>query len=542
MRNINLLIETKIDELASIPLDAGSETINTDVLLAKYYRGMWYDVTSFFYDTFKVKRAGVSGTSYELVLFGKKIIDKPGDYDFGLVILTYLGWRATQGFFEDVTRDSLFSLLNRRRADLLPESWGLFTVFPESENHVISANVSLYLTNEFLYYFSGESPYDNTQNGVQAWMVRALNSLYERGAYEYNSKPYTIFLVKALLVLFTCTKNGEVKELTKKVLDRMYFKYALQSSRGKCVVPYRRRPDRLVDILRKNDEFATWNLAYTGEIPDDETYSYDEMGYDTSFIILARLAAYTPPSYAMELLRNEEVTIWSKCTHTNLELTYREPTFTLFSGGWEDNMFSFKVPFYVTPNDSTVRETCLLLRDGSQRVSELIRFIPVGGYWRVKNSTGVYRNFACGTNLTVPPGFTPITSSNGFSFLESGETFIAMRTSPISFDPLMDLKNVGCLEVVRKNEFPDFSSFRSRVLSLNESTSVGRFGTSTYVSTRGYEISFTTLPNSQEWLIREVRKNGKIIESEEISNTLSAYIYAEDGNGNPITEELFILP
>ena len=160
----------------------------------------------------------------------------------------------------------------------------------------------------------------------------------------------------------------------------------------------------------------------------------------------------------------------------------------------------------------------------------------------MKNSTGVYKNFACGTNLTLPPKFSPILSSNGFSFLETEECYIAIRTTSITFDPLMDLKNVGCFEVVRKNEFQDFASFRNTVITLNSTTSVGRFGISTYNSTRGYEITFTTLPNTHGWLIREVRKNSKIIQNEEISNTFSEYLYAEDENGNQITEELFILP
>ena len=538
MRNINLFINDAIDAIADSPVEDGSGSINTDVLLAKCFRGMWNDVNAYL----EVERSpGKCGTSYELILFGKKIIDKPGDYDFGLVILTLIASECSSSLTPK-SRENLMKLLNRRGNEFLPESWGVLTVVPESENHVISTNISLYITNEILHRDTGESIYNNITNGVHTWMVKILNSLYERGMYEYNSKPYTIFAVKSLLVLFTCAKNEEVKNLTKRVLDRLYFKYALQSSHGKCVVPYRRRPDHLTDIMRRYDEAATWHLANTGEIHDDETYTYDEIGYDTSFIILIRSCTYIPPFNAMELLANENVTVWSICSHTNLELTYREPTFTLFSGGWEDNMFSFKVPFYVTPNDSTVRETCCLLNDGSQLISQLIRFIPVGGFWRMKNSTGVYKNFACGTNLTLPPKFSPILSSNGFSFLETEECYIAMRTTSITFDPLMDLKNVGCFEVVRKNEFQDFASFRNTVITLNSATSVGRFGTSTYNSTRGYEITFTTLPNAQGWLIREVRKNSKIIQNEEISNTFSEYLYAEDENGNQIAEELFILP
>jgi hypothetical protein len=458
-----------------------------------------------------------------------------------LVILTLLASKCSS-FITPKSRENLMKLLNYRGNKLLPESWGPFSAIPESENHVISTNISLYVTNEILHSNTGESIYNNLTNGVHSWMVKTLDQLYERGMYEYNSKPYTIFAVKSLLVLYTCAQNNEAKCLVKRVLDRLYFKYALQSSRGKCVVPYRRRQDHLTDIMRRYDEAATWHLAYTGEIHDDETYSYDEIGYDTSFIILIRACTYTPPYNAMKLLADENVTVWSKCSHTNLELTYREPTFTLFSGGWEDNMLSFKVPFYVTPNDSTVRETCCLLRDDSQIVSELIRFIPVGGFWRVKNSTGVYKNFACGTNLTIPSKFIPILSSSGFSFLETEECYIAMRTSSITFDPLMNLKNVGCWEVVRKDEFTDFASFRNKVITLNTSTSIGRFGTSTYNSTRGYEIFFTTLPNTQDWLISEVRKNSKVIESSGNIHTSSVYLYAEDENGIQIAEELFILP
>lgn len=532
MKNISTIIDEKIDNLASLSIEDSTNIINTDVLLAKAFRGKWNEVNAYL----EVERSpGVCGTSYQFIFGGKIIINKPGDYDFGLVVLTYIFVKYSQ-FLTTKAKNNLRKLFNHKGTNLLPESWGLLTAIPESENHVISTNVSLYIINESLYKETRNFIYNNEENGVHEWMKKTLKRLYATGSYEYNSRPYTIFLVKALLTLYTCAQNSEIKLLSKKVLDRMFFKYSLQSSRGLCLIPYRRRSDHLTDIIRKHDEFATWYLAYTSVIPENEIFSYDEMLYDTSFIIFIRSASdYVPPDYAFHLLQDETKTVWSICTHTNMELTYQESNFALFSGGYEDNMLPFKIPFYEIQNDASVRETCLLLHDGSQKISDLIRFIPVGGLWRVKNSTGVYKNFACGTNLTVPVNFTQKISENGFSFIETEDCYIALRSINILWDPFA-LKNIACLEIVSKEEFSDIQAFIDCVLYLNKNTKLRRFGTSTYNSTRGYEISFVILTSSQEWLIREVKKNGKIIKSKEISNKQRKYLYAEDGQERPIEE------
>lgn len=540
MKNINDKIEQEIKFLSEIDMsdDSASTIIDTDVLLAKCYHEKWSEIDAYFS---RSRSPGTAGTSYQFVLYGKNIINVLGDYDFALIPLSLIAKKFSNNI-SGTSFKNLMNLLNYRGKNLLPESWGFLNAIPESENHVFSTNISVYITNEIIFSDTQDPLYDNIKNGCHSWLVKALLKILDRGPYEYNSKPYTKFLVSAINVLFTCVDNGEIKNLARAVLNRMFFKYAVQSYDGKLITPYRRRQDHLSDIIRKNDEFATWALAYTSEVPDDEKASYEEMKYDTAFITVCRICSFRPFDSTLDILKNKKKTTWVKSFHSNMEFTYNEPAFTIFSGGYEDAMLSFKVPFYMTPNDATVRETCVLLRDGSDSVNQLIRFIPVGGYWRLKNSTGVYKNFACGTNLTLPASFKPTVTFEDFSFIETEECYIALRISNITFDPLRDLKNVGCIEVVDKSEFIDFSSFVNRVISLNVGTSLGRFGTSTYSSTRGYDISFVTLPNTQGWLIKEVKKNGKLIESEEISNKLNEYLYAEDGHENQIIEDIFIVP
>lgn len=513
-------INKKIEELSLTPL-SGSD-INSDTLLYKCYFGMWSEVNGWLEKQFT---PGKVGTDFKILGFGKD-----GDYDFTLVGLTLIAKKWGDKLSQKAKDNLINNLLTQKGNNLLPEKWGIWNLIPESENHLILANSSLYLTNEILFESTGDVKYDNLKNGVHIWMINYLKNIIKNGLYEYNAKPYSSWTIRGLQNLYSYTTNVEMKTATKILLDQLFFKYAVQSKNGHLIVPYRRRENYLVDEIRKNDEFATWLMAFTSYIPDNELENFESIKHDFSFLLTTKIQDYRPPTKFIEICLNDK-TLWSKCKHTNLEITYKERNFALFSGGHEDNML-YLIP---SPNDATVRVTCLLLNDNSHKVSQLIRFEPVGGFWWNKNNTGVYKNFACGANFILPNNFyikkSTIINMIDYTFLETDDCYIVIRTLKNPVNLTDTLKNVGCFEVVNKSEFNDFEEFYNKVIELNQNTKITLTDECKHNTTRGYTITFNCVLRSNNWLIQKVEKNGILIEDGNSSVENWQYLYVETNDG-----------
>ncbi len=511
------ILNKKFEELSLIPLSGTN--INSDLLLAKCKANMWSEVNGWLEKHFN---PGKVGTEFKILGFGKD-----GDYDFTLVGLTLIAKKWGNKLTQKAKDNLINNLLTQKENNLLPEKWG-FNLIPESENHLILSNSSLYLTNEILFDSTGDKKYNNLTNGVHIWLLNYLKTIIKNGLYEYNAKPYSSWTIRGLQNLYSYSNNNEIKKASKILLDQLFFKYAIQSKNVNLIIPYRRREDYLADEIRKNDEYATWFLAFTRYIPDSES-NWEDIKHDQMFILTTIIQDYRPPMEFIQLAF-EDNTIWSKCKHTNTEIVYKERNFAIFSGGHEDNMF-YIVP---TPNDATVRETCVFFNDAT-KVSQLIRFEPVGGFWWTKNNTGVYKNFACGANIIIPVNFyiKKITTINltTYKFLESENCWIIIRILDNPVNLTNTLKNVACLEVVNKDEFNSFEDFYTKVIQLNQLTKLTLTGDSTHNSVRGYSISFNCVKKNKDWLINKVEKNGIIIEEGGSASQNWQHFYAETQDG-----------
>jgi hypothetical protein len=458
------ILNKKFEELSLIPLSGAD--INSDILLAKCRANMWQEVNGWLEKQFT---PGKVGTEFKIMGFGKD-----GDYDFTLVGLTLIAKKWGDKLSQKARDNLINNLLTQKENNLLPEKWG-FNLIPESENHLILANSSLYLTNEILFDSTNNQKYNNLTNGVHVWLLNYLKNIIKNGLYEYNSKPYTSWTIRGLQNLFSYSKNNEIKKTSKILLDQLFFKYAIQSKNGNLVVPFRRREDHLVDEIRMNDEYATWLLAFTGYVPDSES-NWENIKHDQMFILTTLIQDYRPPMEFIQL-SFEDKTIWSKCKHSNTEIVYKERNFTIFSGGHEDNLF-YIIP---TPNDATIRETCLFFNYAT-KISQLIRFEAAGLFLCTKNNTGVYKNFACGTNITIPTNFYFIKTTKlnltTYNFLETNLCYIVIRSLDNPVNLTGTLKNVACLEVVNKDEFNSFEDFYTKVIELNQTTKLTLTGES----------------------------------------------------------------
>lgn len=513
-------INKKIEELSLVPLSGAD--INSDVLLFKCNAGMWKEVNNWL----EINHTpGKVGTEFKILGFGKD-----GDYDFSLVGLTLIAKKWKNNLSEKAYTNLVNNLLTQKENNLLPEKWFL-KLIPESENHLILSNSSLYLTNEILFESTGDSKYNNLTNGVHIWLVNYLKNCIKNGLYEYNSKPYSNWTIRGLQNLYSYSTNNDIKKISKILLDQLFFKYAIQSKEGHLIVPFRRRKDHLVNYIRQNDEFATWLLAFTDLIPEQENEIFNDINHDIVFVLTTKIQDYRPPQEFIDIITNQnQKSYWSKCKHTNLEISYKERNFALFSGGFEDNLLYL----ISTQNDGIVRETCLFINNKSTKISELIRFEPTQGFWWNKNNTGVYKNFACGPNLIIPSSFyikkSVVLNLITYNFIETDDCYIVTRTLKNPVNLTDSLKNVGNFEIVNKSEFNSFDDFYNKIIEINQETKLTLNGICTYNSARGYKITFNCVSKNNIWLILKVEKESIIIE--EGGNSISnwQYFYVESDN------------
>ena len=186
------ILNKKFEELSLIPL-SGTD-INSDLLLAKCKANMWSEVNGWLEKQFN---PGKVGTEFKILGFGKD-----GDYDFTLVGLTLIAKKWGNKLTQKAKDNLINNLLTQKENNLLPEKWG-FNLIPESENHLILANSSLYLTNEILFDSTGDKKYNNLTNGVHIWLLNYLKTIIKNGLYEYNAKPYSSWTIRGLQNLYS---------------------------------------------------------------------------------------------------------------------------------------------------------------------------------------------------------------------------------------------------------------------------------------------------------------------------------------------------
>lgn len=487
--------------------------LNADLLLFKCY-GNKFDEVNDWLENENNLNPGKPGTGFKILGIGKE-----GDYDFSLTPLTLMAYKYGAMLSPLARKNLIDKLLTQKGNNLLPEKWGC--IIPETENHLLSTNISLHLTNQLIYKDTKDNNYNNELNGVNDWLFNYLLNIKINGFFEYNSKPYFSWTARALQNLYSYTESKKIKNLVKDILDNLFFKYAVQSKNGYLILPFRRRPDHVMNLIRKNDEFATWFLALSGEdkkfIPDNEFEILEQINHDMCFIFSTMIQDYRPHPDLINLVFSND-SFFVKYKYTNIEITYKEKNFALFAGGIDDNY----LPIIPSANDASPRQTCLFLNDDKNKVSELIRFELPEGFWRQKNNSGVYENFACGTNLIIPELYNiklKLKLNNIiYRFIETEHCYIVTGYINNTLNVTNTLFNVGFLEIVNKSEFNSFNDFFATVAKNNNLNYLYIDEISKYKTTRGKEIYFKCLDDTKEWLIKKVSCNNTIIDGNEFLN------------------------
>ncbi|MEO3809241.1 hypothetical protein ABGB17_09610 [Sphaerisporangium sp. B11E5] len=376
---------------------------------------------------------GAMGTSYNE---GFPIGSRQGDYDMALKGLMVVLHR-----YRDLLTTEQIDFLLR---DLIPARlpgpidpgfewyWLLTEKAPETENHLLMMNSSKYLVNEILFERTGDPKYDNTTNGVRAWLLNFMANFARHDFMEFNSRPYQRLSLHVMLNLHEFG-DTEIRTAAHIVLDYIMTKFALSSSRGRRVPPLRRmkenanRPGKETDHLIGGnvDQVANLFLTYVGPtVPDGKPWPWFLNGWCFPGVI-AGLAAYRPPpaAYIIALTAHEpaqhrfyhgnrpEMTEADERAEGGVELYYKSPSFLLSAGGMFLNSGYGQDELQGYKQVSVAQSTTLIPVRADATFGELIRFDPYPGdrdadgdeqLQRDAVNTGVHLGFACGANLEVP--------------------------------------------------------------------------------------------------------------------------------------------
>jgi hypothetical protein len=124
----------------------------------------------------------------------------------------------------------------------------------------IYTEISRYLTNQLLIevYPERQVEYNNTLNGNTAWMLQYLSTFVRDYFYEYNSRPYQSFTVKALNVLHSYANDAVVGLVSELILDIISAHSSLQMKTLRRFVPFRRQ----TKYLQETNAWAGESEAY----------------------------------------------------------------------------------------------------------------------------------------------------------------------------------------------------------------------------------------------------------------------------------------
>ncbi len=277
--------------------------------------------------------------------------------------------------------------------------------FQDSENHVLMAESSRYLKNQWLRKNGNQSPeYDNENNGVEEGLKNYLQEIYTYGVYEFNSDPYLGYTYASLMNLNEFA-TGEVKELAINILDMINWQYALNSFQFKHFPPYRRRfKDAFSEEV--NSDYHTVMLKVWASLCSDTLKVDISRGYHHA--LWATMMSYRPPDKVMEWTLQKPGPYFVKMGHGHNscpEIASGDRSYLLTAGGANQGRRSLIMS----------KPIVLFLNDEARMLKEIFHMYGPGEDFMDWNNTGVYRDFACAKGkVHIPEGKQPLFTLDGW--------------------------------------------------------------------------------------------------------------------------------
>ncbi len=408
-----------------------------------------------------------------------------GKYDFALKGLMTIAHRYRGRLSEEDVRFILSDLVPPQIAGGHPQSVEFVEVsflnidLPETENHLLMTEGSRYLINQLHREFSPDDPrFDNVGNGLTGWLLGYLQTIAKHDFMEVNARPYARLSMHAVLNLYEFADDPLVRTAAQNVLDYTMVKYAVSSSRGRRVAPYRRLQPR----INHQDNRSNWlydsageqisgyflactgltdergapavfpaSLDYTGMIGGTSSYRAPPAAYAIALTDVAPALHRFHQGTRPRVLRSPDV------AQPALEIYFRSPSFLISAGGMFLNSGygndEYGQPIKPAWRDSArAQATTLIPARANVRFHDLLRFQPypdryVDPYAKAPNydddaaerwrtfgvNTGVAHGLAAGANMRPAEKITLTTtaSSSAFPALAEcdGGLFLAFKGS-----------------------------------------------------------------------------------------------------------------
>ena len=301
----------------------------------------------------------------------------------------------------------------------------------DSENHILMAESSRYLKNQWLRNNGDQAAeFNNETNGVEEGLISFLNEIYQYGLYEFNSDPYMGYSLSALLNLDAFAK-GKVKALSRKILDRLNWQYALGSYNFKHFPPYRRRFKEAfgtgIDMDYHTAMMKVWMSFYS----DSLELNLDRGAHHG---LWASILPYRPTDKVVEwtLLKPKPYFVKIGNGHNSCPEIYSgDVSYLLSAGGANQGKRSLIV----------AKPIMLFLDDDAKEMEEAFHMYGPGETFTDWNNTGVYVDFACTKGkVCIPKGKQAVHTSDGWQIFAISEGIFLATYSE---------KELGLMVIVR---------------------------------------------------------------------------------------------
>jgi hypothetical protein len=358
-----------------------------------------------------MKPWGVSGSSWAL--------NKLGDYDFSLTVLTTILWQF--GDHPDIlypeTVDHLVQKLlieegnNFRRS--APRTLGLF---PETENHLLMTEGSRYLKNRWITLHGNQNAkYDNIANGMESKLLALLTEMEINGLYEFNSMPYVGYTITALLNL-EAYASDKIRDEARAVLDYMNFCYALGSYHYQHFPPIRRRYERANWNELTTDYHSVFFKAWMSFLPE---YGNEiHIGQGQAHALMGACMPYRPSDEVIELINNKGKGYFITLGHGKKacpEIYSAGKNYLLSAGGANRGKKSQIV----------ARPITLFTDEVALNLKNVFHLSGPGTDFMKWNNTGVYKRFACAAGpVQIPDVYLPVAQHKNWSVFTPGQNLL----------------------------------------------------------------------------------------------------------------------
>lgn len=351
------------------------------------------------------------------------IMHPNGDYDFTLTILTGILWLfgdEPETLYPE-TREHLLDVLLTEEGTCrrvhVPMTFGLVK---ETENHILMTQGSCYLKNRWLCEHGETSPkYNNVKNGMEDMVLDYLGEIESGGLYEFNSIPYLAYTMTALLNL-EAFGSEKVRFLSKRILDRLNWQYAVGSlSRRRCV-PFRRNIEKINSSLKANYQnilITVWmSLKPNSELEADSDI------IRSSHALWPALMPYRLSDKTAEWIENKPTDYFIRIGHgpnSSPEIYSGGPGYLLTAGGVNRGPLSM----------IAARPITLMLDDKADRIDQVFHLAGPGEKYKKWNNTGVYKHFACAAGkVHIPKGWEPTVENDIWHIYSQNNLLIAVHS------------------------------------------------------------------------------------------------------------------